>query len=226
MSSLGLYDHFLDVLKRNKWEDQLNAFAHSSTDASYHSDTDNNNPSDNNKHNNDNKNDNNNDHREKYLDLHYNIAFVGFPSTTVKALKERWFNTLDKDDKILESIGINRELFHAPGKISARYHFHVVHTSFHLADVLRDYVNALLRPLHPRVTTQAQAQATDSSGNGTKEAEKAEAAANTNRLWYLNTKELELALSELTLVRLCCNHSQTVASKTAQQYNIYTTPLL
>ena len=42
---------------------------------------------------------------EKYLDVHCNLVFLGFPSTAVKAMKEKWFDSLDKVDKLYETIG-------------------------------------------------------------------------------------------------------------------------
>lgn len=82
---------------------------------------------------------------EKVLvqDLHTDVVFIGFPSTAVHFIQEKWFESLGRFDDVMTSLNGNRAT-HLPGKVKVRHNIHPVHVSFHVADAIRDRLHLLL----------------------------------------------------------------------------------
>ena len=86
-------------------------------------------------------------YESEYVDIHTDVIFVGFPSSTVESVRARWFEPLTHEDQLMASIGQDSHVVVVPGDLKIRHHFHLVQISFHAANSIRDYIkNLLIRP--------------------------------------------------------------------------------
>ena len=77
--------------------------------------------------------------------VHTDIVFVGFPSSVVEHIGEKWLKALSSDSAVANQGYYGGKIFDLPGDMTIRHHFHLVEVSFHVADVVRDKLGSLLR---------------------------------------------------------------------------------
>ena len=87
------------------------------------------------------------EYESEYVDIHTDVVFVGFPSSTIESVRARWFEPLTHEDQLMASIGKDSHVVVVPGDLKIRHHFHLVQISFRAADSIRGYMkNLLIRP--------------------------------------------------------------------------------
>eukprot|EP01041_Mallomonas_annulata_P006171 gene6171-12503_t len=106
-------------------------------------------------------------------DVHVDVAFVGFPSSSLDTIRDNWFKSLGRNDRIMATLGQSGDIIIIPGGGSIRLHFHLVQISFHVTEALQERVQKLLLPIR----TKNNSQITE---------------------YYINTWEIEVYLSSLS----------------------------
>lgn len=86
------------------------------------------------------------------LDIHIDIAVIGFPSSTVQFIRDYWFDNLGRTEKLMFTLGDNDEIIvtYPHNDITLTYHFHMIQVSFLVGDSLRDRMRVftnISRPL-------------------------------------------------------------------------------
>ena len=80
------------------------------------------------------------------LDIHTDIVFIGFPTSTVDVLRNKWFDSLGRKDSVLYSL--NSEILKLnENDCSITHHYHLVQTSAMVSDVIRDRINQLSKKI-------------------------------------------------------------------------------
>lgn len=75
--------------------------------------------------------------------VHTDVVFVGFPSSAVDYIEQSWMDSLEHESNSEGSYG--GKVFDMPGEIYVKHHYHLLHVSFHAADLVRDTMLNMMR---------------------------------------------------------------------------------
>ena len=81
------------------------------------------------------------------FDVHIDVVLIGFPASAVELMRDVWFGSMNRED-IFSAHLDGLESAPLPGGLKQRHNFHLVQTSFHVADVLRNRFERLLLTSH------------------------------------------------------------------------------
>jgi hypothetical protein len=78
------------------------------------------------------------------LDIHIDIAMIGFPASTVEFIRDSWFDNLGRKEPIMYTTGSHEHIFtYQDADVTISYHFHMIQISFTVADAIRDRFHAM-----------------------------------------------------------------------------------
>ena len=114
-------------------------------------------------------NDNNNDNNDnKYYDsynninstiidivtnIHIDVVLLGFPSSAIEVIKDKWIDSsLGREDNLLsyykDKTGQDHHILNPPGNVRIKHNFHLIQSSFHATDAIKNRIEKMLRLLN------------------------------------------------------------------------------